>query len=35
VNLLSRLSQVLPEMVDELTPDGAISLPEPRGNPMS
>ena len=31
VNLLSRLSQVLPEMVDKMTPDGAISLAEPRG----
>lgn len=35
VNLLSRLSQVLPEMVDTMTQDGAISLLEPRGNPMS
>lgn len=33
VNLLSRLSQVLPELVDTMTPDGAISLPEPRPNP--
>ena len=30
VNLLSRLSQVLPEMVDTMTPDGVIALPEPR-----
>ena len=33
VNLLSRLSQVLPELVDTMTPDGVISLPEPRPNP--
>ena len=25
-------AQVLPELVDTMTPDGAISLPEPRGN---
>lgn len=30
VNLLSRLSQVLPELVDKMTPDGTISVPEPR-----
>ena len=33
VNLLSRLSQVLPELVDTMTPDGAISLHEPSANP--
>lgn len=30
VNLLSRLSQVLPEIVDKMTPQGVISVPEPQ-----
>ena len=33
-NLLSRLAQVLPGTVDQLTPDGVISVPEPQRSVM-
>ena len=33
-NLLSRLAQVLPGTVDQLTPDGIIAVPEPQRSVM-
>jgi uncharacterized protein YidB (DUF937 family) len=30
VNLLSRLAQVLPGTVDQMTPNGVIAVPEPQ-----
>ena len=33
-NLLSRLAQVLPGTVDQLTPDGVIAVPEPQRSVM-